>query len=362
MLNRPIAFPVIRPERDAPSTLTLARSLEGMRKEAIVITPKSAWSLLSDEGPALGGDDLAPFPLGYFAGGLAASLLDALTRLNKGGIDLSGVELMVETPYHLEGSYAKGTIRGSAMAPSITVRAPEADRAALRMLLHDALFASPAFAFVRAALANRFALSRNGTRMAIPHSIPLDPRPSPLPHFDAAPLPGAAAAASVVEKVSGDLPYTVKGSGILDTVKRAVLVEAQARIAEKGIVEAVVRLTSPQGSRFRLRAELGGETRAPSPEAYVAAGLAFCFMTQLGRYAHTTKTSLTSAVLHQETRVKAAEPAKGTPAAADPVLTWAFLESGASDPEILQMLKAAERTCFLHALCAATLRPRLAIR
>jgi len=54
-----------------------ARALSGMQKEAVVGQRPSgpAWRMVSDEGPYLQGSDLAPFPLAFFASGMALSLL-----------------------------------------------------------------------------------------------------------------------------------------------------------------------------------------------------------------------------------------------------------------------------------------------
>jgi hypothetical protein len=54
-----------------------AQAMEGMRKLAVVRltrrgeTAGQVFSLVSDEGPHLGGDGSAPTPLMYFVGGVA---------------------------------------------------------------------------------------------------------------------------------------------------------------------------------------------------------------------------------------------------------------------------------------------------
>ena len=56
---------------------TWTRALDGMQKEAVVeYSPTGAiWRMVCDEGPWLNGTDLAPFPLAFFTGGLAASFM-----------------------------------------------------------------------------------------------------------------------------------------------------------------------------------------------------------------------------------------------------------------------------------------------
>jgi uncharacterized OsmC-like protein len=45
----------------------------------------------------------------------------------------------------------------------------------------------------------------------------------------------------------------------------------------------------------------GGQERAPDGLAYLAAGVAFCFMTQIGRYAQITRQKLSGYRIIQET-------------------------------------------------------------
>ena len=86
------------------------------------------------------------------------------------------------------------------------------------------------------------------------------------------------------------------GSSLQAEQKRTLHVRGTGRVSPDGIQEAKVQLFKPIGSVFRFlsddAARFGGTERAPSGLAYLSAGIAFCFLTQIGRYAHITKQDL----------------------------------------------------------------------
>ena len=164
-LTRPIAYPVDLPDTIATAgatrrIATSARSARGMQKEAVVTIPGArAWNLLCDEGPTLNGTDLAPFPLGWFSAGLAASVMDEVERISAArGLDLDALEIVVDSYYRLEGSFLKETMQGFADPPVVSLGAPGVKAGARLGLAQDAVLASPAFGLVRGALPSAFAL------------------------------------------------------------------------------------------------------------------------------------------------------------------------------------------------------------
>ncbi len=86
---------------------------------------------------------------------------------------------------------------------------------------------------------------------------------------------------------------------------------------------------------------------APPALAYLSAGLGFCYMTQIGRYAHITKRNLDSYRVVQENRFR--PPAGDGAARAEPVATHVFLTHGEDDDAARKIVSMGERTCFLHA-------------
>ena len=79
----------------------------------------------------------------------------------------------------------------------------------------------------------------------------------------------------------------------------------------------------------------------------VMAGVGFCYMTQIGRYAQITKQALHNYEILQDNEF-AVLPASGT-ATALPVSTAVFLDSDESAATAAQTVVMGERTCFLHA-------------
>lgn len=67
--------PAIRPDSEHPITVRLTGEIvEKERKRVLVAeeVPKgSTFEIVSDEGEGLGGDDIAPTPLSYFAAAIA---------------------------------------------------------------------------------------------------------------------------------------------------------------------------------------------------------------------------------------------------------------------------------------------------
>jgi uncharacterized OsmC-like protein len=128
-------------------------------------------------------------------------------------------------------------------------------------------------------------------------------------------------------------------------------------LREDGLVQVEQLLFNPHGSRFTFLCDplLEGAARgmAPDPWSYAAAGVAFCFMTQFGRYAQIVRLPLEDCRLVQHMRFRTGEPAS-------PVETAVRLKGEFTAEQGVQQLRMAEKTCFLHALCRSSVRVRLA--
>ncbi|HAK54872.1 MAG TPA: hypothetical protein DCP38_05225, partial [Acidobacteria bacterium] len=94
-----------------------------------------------------------------------------------------------------------------------------------------------------------------------------------------------------------------------------------------------------------------GDT-APPPLAYLSAGIGFCYMTQLGRYAHITKQKVRSTRIVQVnhyTQPGTDEAAAGVA----PVDTHVYFDADESDDVARKSVQMGEQTCFLHASMSA---------
>ena len=162
--------------------ITQARAMGGHQKEAVVTEGQagSIWRMVSDEGPALKGTDLAPFPLGYMSAGLQADLLQRISQLALvQGIDLPRLSCDLENDYRFEGSFFQGTGVGHAYPPrfELQIQSP-APAVQVQRLVRQAVSASPILVSWATPLHNTFALYANGRRVSLrelaPSSVTVD--------------------------------------------------------------------------------------------------------------------------------------------------------------------------------------------
>jgi hypothetical protein len=342
-----------------------ARQMAGHQKEAVVAegADGSAWRLTSDEGRHLKGTDLAPFPLGFFNVGLQADLYGRIRTIAAArGIALDGVAIRVVNHYWLTGSFIQGTGEGHAEAPDIDVSVESAAPAdAIAALVSAAAGASPAIAFLRAPLtANSFALYINGRRRRVEGVANSDASDAGDPYrvYARAPRPtDPAARRDLVVKTgrqeqgsSEPASATVSGKLI-----RNIFGDGRST-GRDGLYDVDTYLGIPGASHFRLIADEGPADAAPCGLAYLSAGIAFCYMTQLSRYIENMKMNIRGVRLVQFNRYAA-----GPQASVAPVDTHLFLNGEAPDETHLQLLTIAARTCYLHAAAKTPTEPKLRI-
>ncbi|RZU30796.1 OsmC family protein [Blastococcus saxobsidens] len=353
---------------------TFVRSLEGMQKEALVVSSASGrgWRLTSDEGPYLAGYDEAPFPLAFLDAGMVASYANEVTALAaQRGIALPGLRLTLDNHYTMEGSAVRGTMVGGALAPELTIEVEAgADQAALRSLGADAIDASPLNGLLRGQLESLFTLTHNGeplepSRVAALEGAAL---PDAEDRYDEIAVDGPPEAPELMRRTGSAELHEGDGgsnSSLRAEQKRALHVRGVCTVRADGVKVIDVQLLEPSGSRFRFLSDepvgAGGQGLAPDAATLISAGIAFCFMTQFGRYAAITKKRLGRYRIIQDTHVSLGGASGGTGLAggADPVETHVHLESQEDDEFARTLLDMGEQTCFLHALCRTDLKTRL---
>lgn len=369
----PLAFRVRSGARSAPfergrNVIKVeARQLFGHQKEAIVTetVDGGTWRLTSDEGKHLHGTDLAPFPLGFFNAGLQSDLygrLRALAALD--GVVLDGVEIGVVNHYWLTGSFIHGTGEGHAEAPDIDVSIrSRASADTISQLVTAAVAASPAIAFLRAAVAgNSFALYVNGRRKPVA-GVPACNGPNaadPYLVYDRAPRPlDPAARRDLIEK-TGQVEQGASepaSATVTNKLIRNVHGEgANVGSVREGLYATDTWLGMPGTSHFRLVSDEGGSGAAPVGLSLLSAGIAFCYMTQLSRYIENMKMDIRGVRLVQFNPYVA-----GPAAAAEPIETHLFLNGEAPEDTHRQLLTIAARTCYLHAAARTPTEPKLRI-
>lgn len=362
------------PRRDV-AVRTFVRSLAGMQKEALVVSTAAAraWRLVSDEGPYLAGHDEAPFPLAFLTAGMAASWMHEVVALaEQRGDELADVRLTLDNYYTMEGSALRGTMTGGALPPTLHVQCQtEAGEGALRDLCADAVDASPLNGLLRGVNTSLFTLTHNGRPLAPSRVGALDRpgEPDAPDRYEEIGVDGPDQAHELMRKVA---PAELRdgeggaGSSLQAEQRRTLHIRGVCTLRPDGIKVIEVQLFSPSGSNFRFLSEepgADGLSRAPDAATLISAGIAFCFMTQFGRYATITKKQLDSYRIVQDTHFSAggASGRTGKAGEADPVETHVYLDTPEDDSFAHTLLHMAEQTCFLHALCRTDLKTKLSV-
>lgn len=344
--------------------VTQARAMGGHQKEAVVTEggQGSSWRMVSDEGPALKGTDLAPFPLGYMSAALQADLLQRITQLAHGqGIEWQGLSCGLENDYRFEGSFFKGTGVGHAYPPRLQVQLQSSASAQrVQQLVRQALAASPLWAAWTTPLHNTFALYANGRRVTLrdlaPSPVTAD---DPFKAWSQAPTPlnPADGPNDIVSKAQ---PVEVKNptppSG-WDAGRVDIPIHGRCESAH-GFGRSVTWANRLGGSAFAITSDdRPTGDQAPSALAHAFAGIAFCFMTQLLRY-----------VEHHHMKVRALRLVQLSPcriasgvAVAQPLDTHVFVHTEESDEVMERLVQMSARTCYLHAALGTTLPPQVTL-
>jgi uncharacterized OsmC-like protein len=376
---RPAFFPVADPaelglvapeDRLGLPVRTWVRALAGMQKEALVINGASgsAWRLVSDEGPYLDGHDRAPCPLCAFVTGMVSSYMNSINTLAQAeGLEIDDIELTLANHYTMEGSALKGTMLGGARTPELGVRiAADADESDLDDLARRGVAAAPINGLLSGIHHSLFNLSWNGDQIPVGEvgSLDCDIHLDPGDAFERVRIADVPVADDLMVKVKeGDQVEGVPGgvnSSLQESQSRSLHVQAVCRVRDDGVKEIHENLFRPIGSEFRFLSdeapEAGGQGLAPDAVSYLAAGLGFCFMTQLGRYARITKKPLQEYRISQDIHFSPGGSGGGV-ASALPVETHVYLVMGGEEDEesARKTLDMSERTCFLHAACRTDL-------
>ena len=360
-----------------------------MQKEAItrVAGTSVAWRFVSDEGPYLAGHDAAPCPLSFFTTGMAASYMNGLLVAARHlAMPIRRVRLVLDNLYSMQGSVLRGTMKGGALAPQLRVEF-ETDVALseLQQMVSAAVCASPIAGLLGTALENRFALHHNGGEVT-PRRVRrleatgtlgrLDPdtaiRQDRDPIGPPVQLICKLAAAERVEGKPGGV-----NTSLQEHQDRRLHCRGVCTVRPDGLLQVDQTLLKPIGSSFRFlcdgpnpdadicTADINGTSnsgRAPDAASYISAGIAFCFMTQAGRYAEIVRRPLDDCDMVQDTRFISAEAHTGANrGAAAPVETHLYLRTRHDDTFAATTLDMSERTCFLHALCRTKLETEVVV-
>lgn len=358
--------------RKGDALRTWIRALSGFQKEALIRSAKTGdtWRFVSDEGPYLNGHDAACCPLAFLSCGMVASYMNEITALAAlRGIEIRALKLTQDNYYTMTGSMLKRTMVGGAENIELQVEIDcDLDDAALQDFLVEATYASPLNGLMRGQTDSLFKLSKNGATLPTAKALELDGDmfPDPGDHFaKAAPAPSDLIFMSKVgptpkKEVAGGTASNA--SSLSDEQNRRLNIGAVATLRPDGIKEIQQMQYSPYGTSFMLLSAEDG--RAPDATTLISAGIAFCFMTQFGRFVSMLKLDLPDYRIVQDTHFSLGGASGGTGQAgsADPIETHVYLETSEPDETAQEMLDISEQTCFLHAFCKTDLKTKLKIK
>ena len=335
---------------------TFARTLEGMQKEAVIQygPTGTVWRVVCDEGPWLNGTDLAPFPLAFFAAGIAASLLSELVdEAGDRGVQVDTLGLAQDNFFTMEGSALRDTMTAGVQPMQVSISARgSASAAELKDIAETALRRrSPAQRCLRDVLPSAFAIHANDEELPWPGKAAT----GAAMLADPAELFGRIRPASqdnmtIIRKSDSAAETTAHAVGLQAEQKRVVHVHTEGTIRDDGLKSISVQCIRPPGSRFRILSENSsandGQERAPNGLVYLSAGIVFCFMTQIGRYAQITKQKLDGFRVIQDTGFRFS---RDCDPAAYAVETLVCLDTREPPDKSIQLVRMGEQTCYIHA-------------
>lgn len=358
---------------------TAFRSLSAMQKEALVEHRGSgtAWRVASDEGDYLDGADEAPPPLGYMLAGMASDYAARVRSLaDARGVDLEEATVVLDNRYSMEGSVLQGTMTAGALTPELHVGVEgDASDAAVADLVDAAVRVSPVTGLLAEPLPSRFTLTVNGGTVAPDRVDELDGPAvaDPETTFEEA-TPGEVPVDEPLVRHTGELTeplseaddrYTERGDSTLaDEHDRVVHLRGLCTEREDGTLHVRQKTYSPRASIFEFVADgpraHGTGVVAPDPLSYLSAGIGFCFLTQMGRYASVVDRPLPAYRVVQDTRFTPGE-VEGEPGRATPVDSHVFLETPEGDAFGREVLDMSEQSCYLHAICRSSVEPDVTV-
>ncbi len=322
---------------------TEVMGLGGFQKEGIAedLHTGRAWRLACDEGTYLRGANMAPAPLVYWITGVHADIVARIGgTARRGGMEFGEFSVSVGQGFGVRGSFAKGQARALVHEFTCDVEViSDQDDAVVEAIVRQALAESAALDALTGAHEGLFTLSANGRDTPISgleqstaeHTDPFVRHSRPPVPVEASP------AAAPVRHAEGD---------------RAPIV---LRDDDDGAVQWRVRASGGQNEATGLitsDVSLSGDVPmwtlfsdphnriAPAPLAHLSIGTAFCFHTQLCRYATVRRLQVEAPRLAQLSRI--AGPSF------TPLDTRLFIHGHVSGDDATSLITAAARTCYAH--------------
>lgn len=330
-------------------------SEDGMRKEATVedITGEK-WRIICDEGPYLNGADSAPPPLAYFSAGMAFGFVSQLNLIaEETQIHIEDYEIIQDNYYTIEGSAVRGTMISGGLPVDVQINiTSSAPKQVIAELIEQAKNQNPVYQYIESQLENAFQLYHNKTLISESERFFRDQMQSTeFSDYNAWGHDLNSSEFIVSKQEQVETLFDVeggKGTALKESQKRKLHIRAITRPYKDGLAKTQVQIFKPLGSTFQFICDLpkriGGQLRTPSSLAYASAGIGFCFMTQIGRYAKIKKYGLDGYSVDQLTNFAISE----SHSKVFPIQTATHINSKYDDHIAAEILKMSEQTCFLH--------------
>ena len=304
------------------------------------------WRLAADEGTYLGGTGLAPAPLMHWFAGLHGDVLSRIADVfSAAGVELRSLSATISQGFASDGSFVKGEAVARVYDHRIAVRlGAEISQAEAADLVGRALVLSPAMAAMMGVAEGTFGLSVNGRRAAVVgvpastaprqedpflrHSAPPSPAPGESQAQTLRSTRVGTASAVLSDDQTGAVGWRVEADGTYDV--------------STGMVESSVGF--PEAAEWWDLVSDATGMRAPSGLAYFATGIAFCYHTQLHRYATVRRIQISAPRLVQDMQFSSGPDG----ALSEPADTQLFLNGVLEDDEAASLLLAAASTCYAH--------------
>lgn len=371
------ARPAVLGDGEARNVFTVeSRQMAGYQKEGVLHEGEtgSVWRMATDEGKHLGGTDLAPFPLGFFNAGLHGDLINRILTIAKArNIQIDDLNIDLLNGYYIIGSFIRGDGVGYGEPAQVVVRiSSPASASDISALIRDAVKASPAMDLMRRSFDNTFAIYVNGRRRVVTSLTNSDAPDAADPYkthaAPPAPLDGSNDLKDIVWR-TGEVQDGVAQAapnGTDEKLKRIVrpVPGHSVLLDPAGVSETDTYLGIDGMSHFKLKSdERTDMDQAPSGLGHLAAGIAFCYMTQIGRYIQHQKFNIRGVRLVQHTPfVTSGNPADGSwTGKAEPADTHLFLSGEEDDATHEKLMTIAANTCYLHATMLAELESVVAV-
>ena len=298
---------------------------------------------------------------------MAASFMTELRALaSVRGIALSRPVLVVENFYFRDGSFPRGTMISGALPPEVALNCEtDASPEEIQRLLFDAVAAAPVSGLVRDEKISLFTLTCNGEQIDPVEVVALSGDALPDPDDTIASLEPAASAENLqplAEKTMSEEEMTARikanppPAPTLDGSKKLLHLRTTCTVRPDGTYECLREQFAQSSSSWIFFVDDNPNPSrqiAPDAGSYFAIGLAFCFMTQVGRFAHMAKYELDGYRVVQDLHftLGGASGGRGLEGTGDPVETHVFIDTDIGMDAVREVVRVAEQTCFLHALC-----------